>query len=213
MLNFAKTSVVGIISFLAVVGFSTPATVYANSDSFFFPSPNNSVYTQPQEQLIVYAFGPSSYPQSQPSYYGYQPGYSYNGNNYPAQQSYYTQPQMGGTPNYYGMQNSFPMNGDFTSKFLNYTYIAPQTSQYGGFGGGYGQSYGGGYTNYYPQNSYSSYGGGSYGGSYPYTYAEPTGSKDFWGNDLCNWGSDYQGYPCQRDPHQWIHDPYTGAWY
>src|SRR5690348_5587226 len=114
MTQLAKASVVGIISFLAVVGFSTPATTYAyGGDSFFFPT---SGYSGPREQLVVYAFGPSSYPQSQPSYYGYQPGYSYKGTSYPAQQTYYTQPQYGSVPNYYGAQNSFPMNGDFNSK-------------------------------------------------------------------------------------------------
>jgi hypothetical protein len=60
---------------------------------------------------------------------------------------------------------------------------------------------------YYPHYSYGSYGPGQ-------SYApQPTGGTDFWGNQLCNWGPGYGGYPCDRDPHQWIFDPYTGTYY
>lgn len=220
MTQLTKASVVGIISFLAVVGFSTPATTYAwGGDSFFFPT---SGYSGPREQLVVYAFGPSSAPSYNTMQTGtYQPGYSTtNGQHYPAQYSY-AQPSYAMPHNMYTSEDmAFQNYGQFNSKFFNYTpvvvnnmipqqYTYPQPS----------------YQQYSPQSAsampwrdgYPSYSGpyGSSYGSYGYSggYGQSTGMKDFWGNDLCNWGSDYAGYPCDRDPHQWIQDPYTGAWY
>lgn len=189
-MTLTKSAFIGIISFIVIVGFSTPFTTYAwGGDSFFFPTSAQG----PHEQLVVYAFGPTS-PNT--SYYTYQPAYTYNNQYYPSQKTYpsYGNPAMG------------PI---FNSKFANYVNVAPQ--YYGG------QSYS--QPNYHPmQNSYSypqyssfSYTQPSYG--YSGSYAQPTGGTDFWGNQLCNWGADYQGYPCDRDPHQWIQDPYTGSWY
>ena len=204
MIYTKKALSLAIISFLIVVGFSVPATTYASSgNSFFLPAQNSYAYSQPREQLVVYAFGPTQYPQYQQAYYTYQPGYQYGGQTYPAQVSY---------PSQY--QNQFArLNG----KFNNYTYIAPQTMQnastpsYANYSYPQYQPY-----NSYPQNygyaqpQYSSYSYPSYGyGGYP----QPTGETDLLGHQLCNWASDYQGYPCDQDPHQWIHDPYTDTWY
>jgi len=172
----SKATILGIISFLVVIGFSVPATTYAwygptyfnyNFDSnyggnygygvspSYYPATSYSGYSKPKEQLVVYAWGPTSAPAQPPSYYPPQKSYNYNS---------YTMPQ---------------------------TYSYPQYAQYN-----------------YPQYSSYSY-QPPYGGGYP----QATGGKDLWGNQLCNWGSDYRGYPCDRDPHQWIYDPYTGTYY
>ena len=215
MRHTKKASILAIISFLVVIGFTIPATTYAaGGDSFFFPSqPSN----QPHEQLVVYAFGPMqtpSYSNSFPSYKG-TPAYQQPYNQY-SQPSYNPY-----TPNYASnnfpqmfqpaVQNGYPNFSTFNSKFVNNTYIAPQVMQYGSIPNSYSNysypqsNYG--YKQPYQYPSYNSYGG--YGGS----YAPSTGLKDFWGNDMCNWGSDYGNFPCDRDPHQWIQDPYTGSWY
>ena len=86
MTQLAKASAVGIISFLAIVGFSTPATTYAWIDFDYtsyinysvpqsfnyanypnygggyggFASLMNYAPAKPREQLVVYAFGPTS---------------------------------------------------------------------------------------------------------------------------------------------------------
>ena len=215
MTHTKKALPVAIISFLVVIGFTIPATTYAaGGDSFFFPSqPSN----QPHEQLVVYAFGPSQSSQNQNSYPSYQPHYQqYN----PYANMYGQQSYNPYTPNYasnnfpqmfqQSAQSAYPNFSTFNSKFVNNTYIAPQVMQYGSIPNSY--------SNYsYPQATYGyqpqQYSGPSYN-SYGYgSYAQPTGQTDFWGNNLCNWGGDYQGYPCDRDPHQWIQDPYTGSWY
>ena len=226
MIHTKKASLLAIISFLVVIGFSVPATTYAYGDAgnFFFPTAQNSVYSQPREQLVVYAFGPSSPPSyNTPQIGSYQPGYTTtSGMHNPAQYSY-ANLYASNASNYFPQmfQQSYPNFSTFNSKFVNNTYIAPQVMQYG-------STPGMGYSNYsYPQTnygfpqyqpqyssqqypSYTSYDYDSYGYG---GYAQSTGEKDFWGNDLCNWGDGYAGYPCDRDPHQWIHDPYTDTWY
>lgn len=175
MTYLAKMSVIGVISFIIIAGFSVPATTYAwygptyfNYDmNFLFSNYQNqnyggysfpnygSLYQKPQktkEQLVVYAFGPTSGgPGGSSAYKTYSPSYTYT--------APYNQPQYG-------------------------------------------------YNSYSYQPHYLPVQAGGYGG-----YPQPTGNTDFFGKQLCNWGSDYQGYPCDQDPHQWIYDPYTGNWY
>ena len=151
---------------------------------------------------MVYAFGPSSASYNTGMIGTYQPAYNANGMHYPSQMSF--------GQNYSGYQAQPAMNQRFNAKFLNYNYIAPMN--YAAMPQ-YQQQYQMPQNNYsYPQYSYQQYSQPSYGG-YGYGYAQPTGNQDFWGNQLCDWGYDYQGYPCDRDPHQWIYDPYTGSWY
>jgi hypothetical protein len=137
----------------------------------------------PREELIVYAWGPGVTAQSPFNTYN-QPSYQ------PAYQPMY-QPayQPVYQTNYYQPQTYYQPSYNYYQP--SYTYYEPA---------------------YYPQQ-YAYAPSYSYAPQSQYYYAEPTGSQDFWGNDLCNWGNDYQGYPCSRDPHQWIHDPYTGEWY
>lgn len=65
---------------------------------------------------------------------------------------------------------------------------------------------------YAPQNYYMPQNYARPPQSYSYS-PQPTGGTDLWGTPLCSWGADYMGYPCDRDPHQWIFDPYSGSWY
>ena len=108
--------------------------------------------------------------------------------------------------------------------YVNYGLQMSQQYQY---------SYPSSYSNSYPSTSYSypnynsgySYGNNtSYNTSVPnfpgYYYSQPqstatqTGRKDFLQQPLCNW-SDYSGaaMSCNKDPQQWVQDPYTGLWY
>ncbi len=212
MIHTKKALPVAIISFLVVIGFTIPATTYASTgDSFFFPTTQQG----PHEQLVVYAFGPSQ-PPRQNSYPSYQPqNQQYN----PYANTYGQQSYNPYTPNYASnnfpqmFQNVYPNFSTFNSKFVNNTYIAPQVMQYASTPNSYSNySYPQSNYGYQPQQQYQSPSYTSYGG-YGGGYAQPTGMTDFFGNHLCNWGSDYQGYPCDRDPHQWVQDTYTGEWY
>lgn len=162
--------------------------LYVHSWGLTDPAPN---YLQQQNQYTT------SYYQPQNSGYGY--------NSYGAQ---FANPYFSQYGNQYlgsnGYQNVMP-------QFVNYI-AAPNTMSVPGMNTSYGTP---SYQNYsypsYQQYSYSEPQYTSYG-SYGYG-AAPTGGKDFWGNPMCNWGADYGNFPCDRDPHQWVYDPYSGSWY
>lgn len=87
----------------------------------------------------------------------------------------------------YGYQYAMPT-------YQTYNYAPYYDWSYGGTGGySYGSSY-----------SYPSYG---------YTYPNQVPGTDLWGNDMCYWGAGYNNFPCDRDPHQWVFDPYTSTYY
>lgn len=202
---------------VAISGLLIPQISFAWNDggSFFFPTQYNSAYTQPQEQLVVYAFGPTS-----PSSYNtnaigsYQPGYTHNGTSYPSQSQFAPQQPMYMNTNpyqsgsYNTMQNTnvynYPAQFSYTSQ-PSYQAQYPMNN-YGGYSSG---GYGSGNSSYESGYGY----GGGYGSHSSGGYGVPTGGTNFWGTPLCNWGYDYKGYPCDRDPHQWVFDPHTGSYY
>lgn len=180
--SYRKLSILPVLAvFLAL-----PVVVDAycgGGDSFFWPSPCNAIYQKPREQLVVYAFGPSSPPRYQevknyyPSAYNsmasiapgyYQPSFPYG---YGYQQPY-VQPFQSYQP-YFG------------APFMGYEYA----------GYGYGATYGASY--------------GSYGGYGPMQ----TNDYDALGNPLCQWGGFPTASPCSFDPHQPVYDVYTGTYY
>ena len=119
---------------------------------------------------------------------------------------------------------------DYSGYNSGYSYSYP--SQYGGYGSGYGTNPYASSQQYYPYSStyqnadsypryaysspaydpsYASFSG--YYTNYPYSYGQYTGNSNLFGTPLCNWGGGYNGYACDRDPHQWVYDPYTSTWY
>lgn len=189
---------------------AAPAATFAQYQQQGFLFPYGTGAGAPREQLVVYAFGPSqsgsqsSYPWYQqtpqygssytmPSYAApsfTQPinNYVYSGSSYSVPTYSYPAYNSYNTPSY----NSYPSYGSQSYGFMP-SYSYPQYSSYS-----------------YPSYGYADYGfyGGGYGG-----YAQPTGGADFWGNPMCNWGYDYGNFPCDRDPHQWVYDSYSGEWY
>jgi len=171
---------------------SVQAYGYGGCNDFFFGC--GTGYGAPREELIVYAWGPGT--TSQSPYNSYQqPQYNYQ----PYQQYYQPayQPMNQYQANYYQPVNQYSYNQPSYYQPVNqYSYNQPQ---------------------YYPQNSYSypQYDSYSYYQPEPYFgYSpQPMGTTDFFGNQLCDWGTGYQGYRCDYDPHQWILDPYTGQYY
>lgn len=179
-----KSVVVGIISFLTVVGFSTPATTFAwvGGDMMFSNIGN----------IYLPGYTVSGMPGMQ---YGQSHGQSYS------------QPQQNSagfrwTTSTYPARSFDPLVDTF--------YYPQQSYGMGGYSN-YGGGYNTGYANYgsYPQISYDPY----YGYSAAFGPSYPTGDYDLLGTPLCQW-YDYNGAtPCAYDPHQYVYDQYTGTWY
>ncbi len=186
--------------FAAILGLLIiPSTSHAflgaggGGDSFFFGTPTYS--SQPKQELYVRSFGPGS-----PS-----PAYTYTQTpTYPT----YNQPSQYQN---YGYQNYGYQNYSYGQNYNNY-YTQPvnyaQTS-YAPYN--YAPYYDYGYQNYSYTPSYNS--GYNSNPSYGYTYSNQVPGTDLWGNDLCYWGEGYNNLPCDRDPHQWVYDAYSGSWY
>jgi hypothetical protein len=195
LMTSVKSTFVGIVSFLAVVGFSVPATTYAWVGDQNYSNIGN-----------IYMQG-----YSIPSGIGSHQGMGYGA------------PQQGAsgikwTTGTYPARSFDPMVDTFYYPQQSYGQ-----GYNGGYNGGYtGGGYtGGGYSNYdYSNYGYSSY--GSYpqmmydpyfGYSAAFGPSYPTGDYDLLGTPLCQW-YDYNGAtPCAYDPHQWVYDQYTGSWY
>lgn len=183
----AQSTVIGIISFLAVLGLSTPAITFAwvggdmmfsNIGNIYMPG-----YTVPGMNSIPYAPYGQQYGTGQQS----GAGFRWTTSTYPAR--------------------SFdPLVDTFYYPQQSYG----QGSGYSGYSGGYSTG-GYGYSNYgsYPQMTYDPY----YGYSAAFGPAYATGDYDLLGTPLCQW-YDYNGAtPCAYDPHQRVYDQYTGTWY
>ena len=188
-------------------------------DSYLFPSGGGV----PQQELYVRSWGPTG---SAPSYMQQN---AYPTQNYSQQYPQYQHmPQNQYVPQYssYGAgqynsgfapQMASPSYQDFYSKFLNYTVVAPGNYTNVPAAVSYMPSQTNTQRNSYSypttQKQYPSY--QNYGGGYGYgsSYGQPVAGTDFWGNPMCNWGADYGNFPCDRDPHQWVYDPYTGTTY
>ena len=179
-----------------VIGFMFAAPVTASACGGYFSMCDQ--YGR-EQQLVVYAWGPGTTAQSPFNNYN-QP--SYNQPTYQPQQNYYQptyqpyQPQQYYQPSYAYNQPTY-YQPQYSYNQPSYNYYQPTYQE-----------------NYYTPYSYPQYNSYNYYDQQPYFgySAQPTGQQDFWGNNLCNWG-DYQGYSCDRDPHQWIQDSATGEWY
>lgn len=182
-----KSVVVGIVSFLAVVGFSTPATTYAWIGDQQYSNIGN-----------IYMQG-----YSVPSGIGQQSGMGYGA---PQQQGGAGIKWTTGT---YPARSFDPMVDTFY--YPQQSYGMGQNGGYTGGGHtGYGyQNYGASNYGSYPQMMYDPFYG--YSAAFGPSYA--TGDYDLLGTPLCQW-YDYNGAtPCAYDPHQWVYDQYTGSWY
>jgi hypothetical protein len=87
------------------------------------------------------------------------------------------------------------------------------------------------YQNSYPTYQQTSYSSPSYGSQYyssgsntgmnqygeyssePQSVSYPSGTYGAFGTQLCYWSDSTTYEPCDKDPQQWIQDPYTGGWY
>ena len=209
LLLYMKSSISALI--LTIVVMCSPALALAQyydggfmgygggGDSFLFPNAGNA----PRAELYVHSWGPTTPTQQGFGMGTYRPAYTAHAMQYPAQyayaapmyshQSYINNFQL---QQFTPTQQYAPYN--YAGGQMPYTYAQPNYVNYANPTYSYTPSYSYGYDTY------------SYGGGY---YPQPAGTKDFWGNPMCNWGSDYGNFPCDRDPHQWVQDPYTGSWY
>lgn len=180
-----KSAVIGIISFLTVVGFSTPATTFAWVGGDMMFSNIGNIYLPGYTVSGMPGMQYGSYGQPQQS----GAGFRWTTSTYPARAFDPT------VDTFYYPQQSYGMGG-----YSNYG---------GGYNTGY-SNYGSGYSNYgYPQMTYDPY----YGYSAAFGPSYPTGDYDLLGTPLCQW-YDYNGAtPCAYDPHQRVYDQYTGSWY
>ena len=220
MQNTAHIGTKIVISFIALVAF-TPIMAFAYYDggfagygggggSFFFPTSPTG-----RQELYVHSWGPSeplnylSPAQQYPTYQNYaQPQGSY----YPQQYTQQYPQQYQQQTNPYLSQVSNPSFDAYQSKFVNFNYVVPQMAAMPSFMSAPSYGYSNtsyalpSYTNSYSNPSYGYSGYGGYGG-------QPVQGTDFWGNQMCAWGSDYGNFPCDRDPRQYVYDPYTGTYY
>lgn len=184
-----QSTVIGIISFLAVLGLSTPAITFAwvggdmmfsNIGNIYMPG-----YTVPGMNAMPSSYGNSYGQYSAPQQSG--AGFRWTTSTYPARAF---DPMV---DTFYYPQQSYGMNSSGYGG-----------SSYSSYGSGYGSNYGS-----YPQMSYDPYYG--YSAAFGPSYA--TGDYDLLGTPLCQW-YDYNGAtPCAYDPHQRVYDQYTGTWY
>ncbi len=179
-------SVALFLAFIMIAPAANAQSYYSQPQGFFWPY--GTGIGAPREVLTVHAWGPTS----APSYHSmsgapspWQTMYPQQNYQYPQYPSYAPTYQQ---PNY--APQYIPQFSFVPQQYQNFT---PQLSY------GYQQQY---VQPYSQQNYYGGYGG----------YGMPDGGTDIWGNPSCNWG-DYRGYGCDRDPHQWIYDPYSGEYY
>jgi hypothetical protein len=143
---------------------------------------------QPYQQQGMYTYTQPYVQQSYSMPYieqYYMPQNSYPSYSYPSYNYYPSQNNYSQQQNSYYPYSNTPRNAN---NYPRYVYSYPS----------YDSSYAW-FSNYYTE--------------YPHAVGTYNGNTDLFGSPLCDWPGGYRGYDCDRDPHQWVYDPYTGSWY